>query len=206
LSSLTDESNQDITVHKYKYSHSLHNFLYSGERAQSAFYRFYYRPDIIQYFPFLSVLVSFYDMANISITRYTVPIIQSHWRVLIISTKHDWAYDLRQTARGSDSMSVTRLGRETGKTRLREHMEGMKKEEKERTSRFPRTHSQNPLQPHPASLSNNPCTSSTHSLFHWWPRREMIISLTSWIEFSTLSCEISKAEKMRGRVGEEKKL
>jgi hypothetical protein len=34
----------------------------------------------------------------------------------------------------------------------------------------------------------------------------MIISLTSWIEFSTLSWDVSKAEKMAGRVGEEKKL
>jgi len=82
----------------------------------------------------------------------------------------------------------------------------MKKEEKERTSRFPLTQSQNPLQPHPASRSSKLCTSSTHSFFHRSPRREMIISLTSWIEFSTLSCEISKAEKTRGRVGEEKKL
>jgi hypothetical protein len=34
----------------------------------------------------------------------------------------------------------------------------------------------------------------------------MIISLTSWIEFSTLSWDVIKPEKISGRVGEEKKL
>jgi hypothetical protein len=33
-----------------------------------------------------------------------------------------------------------------------------------------------------------------------------MISLTSWIEFSTLSWDVSIAEKISGRVGEEKKL
>jgi hypothetical protein len=68
-------------------------------------------------------------------------------------------------------------------------------EEERLTSRFFSTQSQNPLQPHPASLSNNPCTSSIHSLFHsLGPRREMIISFTSWIEFSTLIWDVTKAE------------
>lgn len=57
------------------------------------------------------------------------------------------------------------------------------------TIKFLFTVVQNPYQPHPASRSSNPCTSSAHSLCHGpsFPSRCCIISLTSAMLSSTLA-------------------